>query len=119
MNGLAETSGADREALFALATSPRPVGLASKRAADLFVAALGIVLLAPFFIFCCVATLCFSPGPVLFRHERVGFNGRRFKCLKFRTMAVDRRNGCDAISKPTPMLRQSGPHPENYEPTRE
>jgi exopolysaccharide production protein ExoY len=89
MNGLAETSGADREALFALATSPRPVGLASKRAADLFVAALGIVLLAPFFIFCCVATLCFSPGPVLFRHERVGFNGRRFKCLKFRTMAVD------------------------------
>jgi exopolysaccharide production protein ExoY len=26
---------------------------------------------------------------VLFCHERVGFNGRRFKCLKFRTMAVD------------------------------
>jgi exopolysaccharide production protein ExoY len=89
MNGLAETSGADREALFASATSPRPIGFASKRAADVILAASGIVLLAPFFIICCVATICFSPGPVLFRHERVGFNGRRFKCLKFRTMELD------------------------------
>lgn len=89
MNGLAETSGADREALFALETSSHPIGFASKRAADVIVAACGIVLLAPFFIICCVVTICFSPGPVLFRHERVGFNGRRFKCLKFRTMAVD------------------------------
>ena len=89
MNGLTDTSGADRAALFALARSPRPVGFASKRAADVIVAAFGIVLLAPFFIICCVATVCCSPGPVLFCHERVGFNGRRFKCLKFRTMAVD------------------------------
>ena len=28
-------------------------------------------------------------GPVLYRHERIGLGGRRFKCLKFRTMAVD------------------------------
>jgi exopolysaccharide production protein ExoY len=89
MNGLADTSGADREALFALPTSPRPIGFTAKRAADVIVAACGIVLLAPFFIMCCVATACFSPGPVFFRHERVGFNGRRFKCLKFRTMPVD------------------------------
>lgn len=30
-----------------------------------------------------------SPGPVLFKQERVGFMGRRFMCLKFRTMFVD------------------------------
>jgi len=89
MNGWADTSGADREALFDLEASPRPIGFASKRAADLILAACGIVLLSPFFIMCCVAMVCFSPGPVFFRHERVGFNGRRFKCLKFRTMAVD------------------------------
>lgn len=33
-----------------------------------------------------------SPGPVLFRQERIGYLGRRFMCFKFRTMAV----GADA-----------------------
>lgn len=86
---VAETNVSGREAAFALERSPRPIGFAFKRAADVILAACGIVLLAPFFIICCLATICFSPGPVFFRHERVGFNGKRFKCLKFRTMAVD------------------------------
>jgi len=30
-----------------------------------------------------------SPGPVLFKQERIGFLGRSFNCLKFRTMQVD------------------------------
>jgi lipopolysaccharide/colanic/teichoic acid biosynthesis glycosyltransferase len=30
-----------------------------------------------------------SPGPVLFRQERVGYRGRRFGCFKFRTMVVN------------------------------
>jgi lipopolysaccharide/colanic/teichoic acid biosynthesis glycosyltransferase len=30
-----------------------------------------------------------SPGPVLFKQERVGYRGRRFMCLKFRTMRVN------------------------------
>jgi exopolysaccharide production protein ExoY len=30
-----------------------------------------------------------SPGPALFRHRRVGFKGKYFDCLKFRTMAQD------------------------------
>src|SRR3954462_8006579 len=30
-----------------------------------------------------------SPGPVFFRQERVGFMGRRFFCLKFRSMKVN------------------------------
>ena len=30
-----------------------------------------------------------SPGPALFRHRRVGFRGKHFDCLKFRTMVTD------------------------------
>lgn len=87
---VAETNVSGREAVFAVERrSQRPIGFASKRAADVILAACGIVLLSPFLFMCCVAIICFSPGPVLFCHERVGFNGRRFKCLKFRTMAVD------------------------------
>jgi exopolysaccharide production protein ExoY len=89
MDGMAKTSSADGEALFVLVTTPRPIGLATKRAADIVLALCGIVLLAPFFLLCYVAIAGFSSGPVFFRHKRVGFNGRRFECLKFRTMAVD------------------------------
>jgi exopolysaccharide production protein ExoY len=89
MNEMAKTNSADGEAIFVLVTTPRPIGLGSKRIADIILALCGIVLLTPFFIICYVAMACFSPGPVLFRHKRVGFNGRRFECLKFRTMAID------------------------------
>jgi exopolysaccharide production protein ExoY len=89
MNGLAKTDSADGEALFVLVTTPRPIGLTAKRAADIVLSLGGIVLLAPFLIICCMVTACFSHGPVLFRHRRVGFNGKPFDCLKFRTMAID------------------------------
>ena len=66
-----------------------PIGLASKRIIDIVIALTGIVLLAPLLIICFVATVVTSPGPALFRHRRVGFNGRYFDCLKFRTMVTD------------------------------
>jgi exopolysaccharide production protein ExoY len=34
-----------------------------------------------------------SPGPVFFRQERIGFKGKAFKCLKFRTMKVNADTG--------------------------
>lgn len=89
MNSMAKTDSADREALFVLVTTPRPIGLGYKRVIDILLALSAILLLAPFLLICSVLTAISSPGPVLFRHKRVGFNGRRFDCLKFRTMAVD------------------------------
>jgi exopolysaccharide production protein ExoY len=66
-----------------------PIGLTSKRLIDIAIALSGITLLAPLLIICFVATVLTSPGPALFRHRRVGFKGRYFECLKFRTMVTD------------------------------
>jgi exopolysaccharide production protein ExoY len=89
MNGMAKANGADGEALFVLETPVLPIGRTSKRTADIILALCGIILLVPFFVICYLATAFFSAGPVLFRHKRVGFNGKQFDCWKFRTMAVD------------------------------
>jgi len=66
-----------------------PVGLTAKRVIDIILAVSGIVLLAPLLIICFIATVITSPGPAVFRHRRVGFTGKYFDCLKFRTMVID------------------------------
>jgi exopolysaccharide biosynthesis polyprenyl glycosylphosphotransferase len=57
-----------------------------KRMVDVIGAAAGLVVLSPVLVAIAVAVRMSSPGPVLFRQERVGHRGRRFTMLKFRTM---------------------------------
>ena len=85
MNSLADT----RSVLQFASAVTAPVGMTSKRIVDVVLALSAIVLLAPLLIICFVATILTSPGPALFRHRRVGFNGKYFDCLKFRTMVTD------------------------------
>jgi exopolysaccharide production protein ExoY len=66
-----------------------PIGHTSKRIVDVVLALCGIILLLPVLIVSYAVTIASSPGPALFRHRRVGFNGRYFDCLKFRTMVTD------------------------------
>jgi exopolysaccharide production protein ExoY len=80
-----------------------PIGLTSKRIVDIVIAASAIVLLAPLLIICFIATVLSSPGPVLFRHRRVGFNGRYFDCLKFRTMVTDAPDCLRQLLESDPM----------------
>jgi lipopolysaccharide/colanic/teichoic acid biosynthesis glycosyltransferase len=62
----------------------------SKRALDVAVSGLALVLLSPLLLVITVATFVSDPrAPVLFRQERTGLGGRRFKVLKFRTMVRD------------------------------
>jgi exopolysaccharide production protein ExoY len=70
-------------------SAKKPVGMSYKRALDIFIALSGIVILAPLLTLCFMLTIVASPGPALFRHRRVGFDGMPFECLKFRTMAID------------------------------
>ena len=89
MNSLVDIAK-DRSALkTAGLRSGGPIGMIPKRSMDVFLAISGILLLAPLLIICYFATVLTSPGPALFRHRRVGFNGKYFDCLKFRTMVTD------------------------------
>ncbi len=60
-----------------------------KRAFDIVVSATGLILLAPILVLLAIAIRLGSPGPALFRQERVGQGFRPFRILKFRTMVVD------------------------------
>ena len=72
----------------ASAARPRPVGGAAKRALDLAVAIPLAVVLSPLMIAIAVWVRRDSPGGALFRQARVGFAGRPFALLKFRSMVV-------------------------------
>jgi len=61
-----------------------------KRAEDIVLAGLALILLSPLFAIIALAVKLDSPGPVLFRQRRVGFNNRAFEMLKFRSMYHDR-----------------------------
>jgi lipopolysaccharide/colanic/teichoic acid biosynthesis glycosyltransferase len=60
-----------------------------KRVLDLACILLGSPLLILLGIFIILFIKIVSPGPALFKQERVGFRGRRFVCFKFRTMVVN------------------------------
>ena len=60
-----------------------------KGGVDRAVAAVVLVLLAPVLLGIAVAVKVTSHGPVLYRQERVGLNGKPFTMLKFRSMVAD------------------------------
>jgi Undecaprenyl-phosphate glucose phosphotransferase len=60
--------------------------LVAKRALDLVLSTLGLIILAPLMVLIAAAIRLTSPGPILFAQDRVGLNGRVFSMYKFRTM---------------------------------
>jgi exopolysaccharide biosynthesis polyprenyl glycosylphosphotransferase len=63
--------------------------LSIKRGLDIALASLGLLVTAPLFVWVAVRIKLESRGPVFYRHERVGMNGRLFRLVKFRTMFLD------------------------------
>ncbi len=77
----------------ALSSTPHnEFDLLIKTALDYAVAAGGLAVLSPFFIIIAVLIKSTSEGPVFFRQERSGLNGRKFNLLKFRTMVDGAEN---------------------------
>ncbi len=60
-----------------------------KRAIDFTVALLGLIALSPLMALIALAIKLESPGPALFKQERVGKNGKHFGIYKFRSMVAD------------------------------
>jgi polysaccharide biosynthesis protein PslA len=76
---------------------------------DYVVAAVALVLLSPLMLGVALALKLEGKGPVLFRQERVGFNGRRFAIYKFRTMTVDPNDdGSLGTTKDDPRITKLG-----------
>ena len=67
--------------------------LAIKRTIDVVVAGVSIVLLLPLFLITAIGIKLDSPGPIIFKQRRFGFNGRPFEIYKFRTMSVLENGG--------------------------
>ncbi len=60
-----------------------------KRAMDLSLSVLGLILFFPFMCLIALAIWLDSPGPILYRQVRVGLGGRTFELVKFRSMQLN------------------------------
>ena len=60
-----------------------------KRGFDVIVSGVGLVILSPLLLGIAVGVKLSSPGPILFKQVRVGYNRKNFKMLKFRSMRVN------------------------------
>jgi len=67
-------------------TSGRLWHLLVKRIMDITLSATALLILSPVFAIAAILTKLTSKGPIFFRQERCGLNGRRFTLYKFRTM---------------------------------
>jgi polysaccharide biosynthesis protein PslA len=98
-DGLSADPRTDTSSMRLIDVSHRPLrGVAGwvKRAEDIVVACVALVLVAPVLALAALAIRLESPGPVLFRQSRYGFANRSIEVLKFRTMYVDQGDGTGA-----------------------
>ena len=65
---------------------------AIRRAIDIGIASLGLILLAPIMLLVALCIRMGTPGPALFRQQRIGRDRRPFPFVKFRTLYVDARD---------------------------
>ncbi len=68
--------------------APLKFSLVLKRAFDILMSVLVLVLASPLLLGIAIGVKLSSPGPALYRQERMGLNGATFKMLKFRSMPV-------------------------------
>lgn len=78
---------------------------ATKRALDIAVAAVGLLVLSPIMLFVTLAILLFDGRPILFRQERPGRDAALFVMIKFRTMRSEADDGRKRLSDTQRLTR--------------
>jgi Undecaprenyl-phosphate glucose phosphotransferase len=92
------TSNLDGLPVIGLRESPHfGLNVVVKRAMDVFLSLLALVLLAPLMLLIAALVKLTSSGPVFYRQERCGLNGRSFQMLKFRSMSVEAESQTGAV----------------------
>ena len=67
----------------------RKLNLAIKRTIDILGSGIGLIVISPLLLVFAIIIKITAPGSVFFRQERLGYKGRVFKIIKFRTMVVN------------------------------
>lgn len=84
-------------------------GHLAKRAVDVVLASLGLLVVSPALLILAIAIRLQSPGPALYRGKRVGRFGRPFEMLKLRTMVQDaERLGGSETASDDPRITRLG-----------
>ena len=91
-------------------SSGRRLSSVAKRAFDIVVATLLLLLTAPLMLLTAIAIKLESRGPALYRQTRTGLYGAPFDCLKLRSMRVDAEPGGKAVwaEKDDPRITRTG-----------
>ena len=79
-----------------------PIGGRTKRVFDFVTAIIILIFLSPLLIFVAAILKLTEPGPIIYKHIRIGYRGRHFVCFKFRTMVVDSENVLKALLEDDP-----------------
>ena len=83
----------------------RPVNRWIKTIFDYVLTITGTIAISPILIVIALWIYKDSPGPVIFKHRRIGKNGKEFNCYKFRSMCVDAKEKLEQLLQTNPEAR--------------
>ena len=85
------------------------------RLCDIVFSLLGLILLLPVFMIVAIWIVLDDPGPVFYRQQRVGKDGRDFNLLKFRSMRMDAdKQSLITIGERDPRVTRAGYYIRRY-----
>lgn len=88
----------------------RPLNRYIKTMFDFVVTLVGTILISPLLLFIALWIYKDSPGPVIFKHMRIGKNGKPFPCYKFRSMCVDAKAKLEELLQNDPEVKAEWAH---------